>query len=309
MYTEFKNGPLAERAGVSETVTLPNDIMELVKTAVDKTTPKQLMKRAASGDAESLEAFGRSLSVEEGKLLEAVVIALARRSTDLVVLTGMRLPVTDAAVAIIEHNDRSKVRSLSIDPESKSKRGYFPDIVLANRNTAEAFVVDVKRSVASYALGNRLNELTTRMQAAGLALPDILWRDHDRLAVNHVSVAIIDGSKTEAESSDGIWSLSALDDLLNVTGAGRVASSAIAAYRDGISHSWNGVVSEIAGALNRQNLENKAGNNFRKPRSMNSKKTGTRLKRASAQSVKEQMTTVTVGLFRPLDGQTEHTRH
>lgn len=226
---------------------IPGDIHLLVQNALDRTMHMDATRHAVSGDSEGLAALGRSITVDEGRLLESVVIALARRNPDIAVLSGLKLPVSDAALALIERNaDQGTISSLSLDPEGRSRRHYHPDLVLANHRTAEAIVIDVKRSLGGYLGSSKLSELKTRMQAAGLVLPDILWRDHQRLAVKRVSVAIIDGSRTDQDVTEGIWSLARLDELCGVPGAGVIAQSAIAAYRRGISELWS---SAIRGAV------------------------------------------------------------
>ncbi len=299
MKNEFVDGLLAEGFAVSGVAPLPGDVLELVNAAIEKTMKPNVLKLAASGDAEGLESLGRSIAVEEGKLLEAVVIALACRNQDMTVLTGMKLPVADAALAIIEHNDSRKVQTLSIDPESKAKRSYYPDLVLANRKSAEAIVIDVKRSVASYVMGNRLGELTTRMQAAGLVLPDILWRDHDRLAVSHVTVAIVDGSRTDAGSANGIWSLSQLDDLLGVPGLGKIAQSAIASFRSGIGRYWKDAVMAVSSVYAYQAAPQFFDDNIIALRSASSPEKVSKPHCRSRELKPSRVHTVKVGLVRP----------
>ncbi len=311
MMNNVMNGPWVEGFDVSGLAPLPGDVFELVKIAVEKTMETTITGLAASGGAEALETLGHNISTEEGRLLEAVVIALARRNSDLTVLTGMKLPVTDAALAIIERNDTSKVQALSLDPENRSKRAYFPDLILANRSTSEAIVIDVKRSVTSYVIGGKLNDLKTRMQAAGLVLPDILWREHDRLAVNRVSIGIIDGSKTETDATDGIWPLSRLDELLGLGNAGTIAQSAIAAFRKDIAREWKQAVESMFMTMSR-NVRSSAistaelsGNHFR-PEVMDGLQNKATVelkakpKRRRGRPRKARPTqTVTVGLFRP----------
>ncbi len=311
MTNNVMSGHLAEGFGVSSALPLPGDVFELVKQAVAKTLVPDVLTGAASGNAEALETLGRSISVEEGKLLEAVVIALARRNPDMTVLTGMKLPVTDAALAIIERNDTSKVQALSLDPENRSKRAYFPDLILANRLTSEAIVIDVKRSIASYVIGGKLNDLKTRMQAAGLVLPDILWREHDRLAVNRVSIGIIDGSKTETDAADGIWPLSRLDELLGLGNAGTIAQSAIAAFRKDIAREWRQAVESVFAATSKGvrssaiSVVEQSGNHFRadaidglQNKAMVELKAKPKRRRGRPRKARPAQT-VTVGLFRP----------
>ena len=45
-------------------------------------------------------------------------------------------------------------------------------------------ILDMKRSIVSYADTNRLEELKAKMMAAALILPDWLYREHKRLYVD-----------------------------------------------------------------------------------------------------------------------------
>ena len=134
------------------------------------------------------------------------------------------------------------------------------------------------------------------MQAAGLVLPEILWRHHNRLAVSHVSIAIIDGSRDDHDVSEGIWGLSRLDELIGVAEAGTMAQSAIDLFRRGICELWTDAIREFVG---------------RDEASVHAAAAETQVSEiASAAEVKpkrgrgrprkpEQPRTVTVGLFRP----------
>ncbi len=288
-------GRVAEQFRASASTPIPADIHILVQQAVEQTMHCEATRLAVSGDSEGLASLGRSIAVEEGKLLESVIIALARRNKHFTVLTGVKLPVLDAAIAIIESNQTGAVGSLALDPDGRSKRSYYPDLILADRNTQEAVVVDVKRSVASYLGSSKLGELKTRMQAAGLALPDLLWREHNRLAVNQVSVAIIDGSKSDADVSGGIWPLDRLDELFGFPGAGVIAQSAIAGFRRGISSIWTEAISTQAALPSQPAL---AVPPAPEPVSHAPVKRG-RGRPRKASTPTQSLRTVTVGLFKP----------
>lgn len=291
-------GLVAECFGASASTPIPGDIHLLVQEALERTMHQDATRQAVAGDSEGLAALGRSITVDEGRLLECVVIALARRNVDIAVLSGLKLPISDAALALIERNsDAGTISSLSLDPEGRSRRHYHPDLVLANRKTAEAIVIDVKRSLGGYLGGSKLSELKIRMQAAGLVLPDILWRDHQRLAVKHVSVAIIDGSRTDQDVTEGIWSLARLDELTDVPGAGVIAQSTIAAYRRGISELWSRAIRHAAGCGKNAIVDNAA----KAEPALLSTPTEPQAKRPRGRPRKTpaQLRTVTVGLFRP----------
>ncbi|MBP2562245.1 hypothetical protein J2T08_001687 [Neorhizobium galegae] len=294
--TTILTGLVAECFDASAATPIPGDIHQLVQEALERTMHQEATRQAVSGDSEGLAALGRSITVDEGRLLESIVVALARRNGDFAVLSGMKLPVSDAALALIERNsDEGTISSLSLDPEGRSRRHYHPDLVLANRRTSEAIVIDVKRSLGGYLGGSKLSELKNRMQAAGLVLPDILWRDHQRLAVKRVSVAIIDGSRTDTDVSDGIWSLARLDELTGVPGAGVIAQSATIAYRRGICDLWARAIRDAVGSAANHIVDSadkvKPAVTIDPPQA--------KRPRGRPRKTTAPLRTVTVGLFRP----------
>ena len=173
-------GLVAECFDASAGTPLPGEIHQLVREALERTMHQEATRQAVSGDSEGLAVLGRSITVDEGRLLESVVIALARRNPDIAVLSGLKLPVSDAALALIERNaDDGTIGSLSLDPEGRSRRHYHPDLVLANRRTAEAIVIDVKRSLAGYLGGSKLSELKNRRESrcSRRAHHSVAWRN------------------------------------------------------------------------------------------------------------------------------------
>lgn len=235
--SKIHNGRSAEPFPVPE-ARLPANLEALVTLACERAIDPTLVRSAAGGDLDAIESIGRMLASEEGRLLEAIVIALARSDTRQDVLVGMKLPVLRIAAELAERNTLDAYRRLSVDPESRSSTSYHPDLVLVDRARRSAIIIDVKRSLGGYSGGGSLGKLQKRMEAAACVLPEVLWRHHQRLAVESVGIAIIDGARTSADINDGLWSLSRLDDLLGVRGAGSAAQSAIEAFRSAFRGRW-----------------------------------------------------------------------
>ncbi|RFC65930.1 hypothetical protein DYI37_00065 [Fulvimarina endophytica] len=181
----------------------------------------------------AVAALIRSVSFHEGKLLEDAMIAIGVANPDLVVLgSGVRLPVTAAALEAVAHNRSGALVGLSFDADAKAKSTYTPDLVTVNRRYRSALVIDVKRSLASYLDTHRLSELRTRMLAASLILPDWLYKERKRLAVDSVGIAIVDGSSGTSDHGSGLWSLSEIDDLLEIEGAAAAIIAMRARFAD-----------------------------------------------------------------------------
>jgi hypothetical protein len=154
--------------------------------------------------------------VLEGRLLEHGIRLLAGCNPDLVVLTqNIRLPVSPAALQLVEKNDEALYRQLTLDIDAPTRKSYTPDLIIVHRPTSVAYVVDVKRSLSSYE-STRIGELKTRMLAGSLVVPDLLYRDHHRLVVTEVRVVIIEASGSRPDIERGVWPLSHLDHLLPV---------------------------------------------------------------------------------------------
>jgi hypothetical protein len=227
--------------------TAPPAVARLVEQAIGATVTPEIARSAVEGNAESLASLGRTIAVQEGHLLEAIIIALASTHPSRVTLSDLRLPVLPAAVEVIKRNRRKLYEGISFEAHSNpSAATYHPDLVIVDATSRCAVIIDVKRSLSGYLGGSKLLELQQRMTASGLVLPDVLWRDHQRLAVETVGTAIIDGSKTSTDVSDGVWPLSRLDDLLQIEGASRLAIESMEAFRCGIRKQWQTAIAEVA---------------------------------------------------------------
>ncbi len=193
---------------------------------------------ALSSGLTDVSALLRTVPAAEGRLIERGVGLIAGLNPDLVVLTeNIRLPVTKAALDLVERNDPRHYASLTLDADSGGRRGYTPDLIIVNRKTRLAYVVDVKRSLSSYD-AVRLQELKRRMLAAALTVPDLLYREHHRLVAEEVQVVILDAQNASRDNSTGIWPVSDLDHLLSVEGAGKAIAYLRRCFQQGIEQNW-----------------------------------------------------------------------
>ena len=161
----------------------------------------------------------RSVSFHEGRLLERGLAVIAAGHPDLEVLgKPLKLPLVEAAVQAISNNSWDVLKGVSFDCDMRTERTYTPDLIIVNRGTRRALVIDLKRSLAAYG-DSTLADLKARMMAAGLVLPDFLYKRHKRLSISHVDIAVIDGASHKSDHTQGIWKISELDDLLGLPGA------------------------------------------------------------------------------------------
>ncbi|ANV26260.1 hypothetical protein [Agrobacterium pusense] len=161
----------------------------------------------------------RAVSFREGKLLEQAVERLAKANPNITVLTqSLKLPLVKAALEAVSGNDWQSLDGIKLDCEAPAKGSYTPDLILVNRARHTAYILDLKRSLASYGDTSRLEELKLKMMASAMVLPDWLYKNHKRLMVDTVEVAIVDGASRPSDHASGIWALSEIDDLLEIDG-------------------------------------------------------------------------------------------
>ncbi|MBP2460181.1 MULTISPECIES: hypothetical protein [unclassified Rhizobium] len=161
----------------------------------------------------------RAISFREGKLLEQAVERLSKANPDLTVLThSIKLPLVKTAIEAIAGNAWHDLDGIKLDWEAPAKGSYTPDLIIVNRARHSAFILDLKRSLASYGDTSRLEELKAKMMAAAMILPDWLYKTQKRVMVDTVGVAIVDGASRPSSHETGIWALSEIDDLLEIDG-------------------------------------------------------------------------------------------
>lgn len=210
-------------------------IEEIVAPALSADT----LSRALATSMTDIASILRAVPVAEGRLLERGIALIASLNADLVVLTGnLRLPVTKAAAEIVEMNDPALYRALSLDADIGGRKSYTPDLLILNRKTEVAHLVDVKRSLGSYEV-SRIAELKSRMLAAALVVPDLLYKEHRRLHAKEVRVVILNAENQRCDIDSGVWPLSHLDHLLEVAGAGEVMAKLRALFQARIEANWS----------------------------------------------------------------------
>ncbi|QLF68193.1 hypothetical protein FE840_000680 [Peteryoungia desertarenae] len=196
-----------------------------------------LLEALSSGLAD-VSCLLRTVPAAEGRLIERGIGLIAGLNPDLVVLTeNIRLPVTKAALDVVERNDPRNYASLTLDADAGGRRGYTPDLIIVNKKTRLAYVVDVKRSLSSYD-APRLQDLKRRMLAGALTVPDLLYREHHRLVAGEVQVVILDAQNANRDTPTGIWPVADLDHLLSIEGAGKAIAYLRRSFQQGIEQNW-----------------------------------------------------------------------
>ena len=223
-----------------------------------------------------MEALGRGLEVaatlmravpiQEGRLLEQGIALLAGYNPDLRALTeNIRLPVTPAALQLVELNNEAHYRRLTLDADSGGRKGYTPDMLMVHQSKRLAYVVDVKRTLNSYE-STRIVDLKNRMLASSLVVPDLLYKEHRRISVDEVRAVIINADGQKVDIDHGVWPLSHLDLLLEIDGAGLVIEWMRTQFASAVERNWKAAVRQLADSFTRKRDgagdRSKAGTDF-----------------------------------------------
>nr|WP_245441391.1 hypothetical protein [Rhizobium phaseoli] len=196
------------------------DFATLIEKAIAAIADGEPVEDEILGHYVNVASLVRAVSFREGKLLEQAVERLAKVNPDLVVLMqSIKLPLVKAAIEAVAGNDWRQLEGVRLDCEAPAKGSYTPDLIVVNRAKRAAFVLDLKRSLASYGDTSRLEELKLKMLASAMVLPDWLYKTQKRTMVETVGVAIVDGASRPSDHAAGVWALSEIDDLLEIDGA------------------------------------------------------------------------------------------
>ncbi len=179
------------------------------------------------GDFSDLVSFVRSVAFHEGRLLEWGIAAVARCNPHLLILPPDRpMPIVPAAVQLLKKNEWCELQGIRLPSEVHTNKTYTPDLFIANRARHAGLIIDVKRSLASYA-ESKLEDLRFRMMAVAAIASSWLSERQGPVLVE-VGTAIIDGADVASDHDKGVFKLSEIGDLLEVENAG----SALTRLRD-----------------------------------------------------------------------------
>ena len=196
------------------------DLELLIDRAIAAIADGEPVEDEILGHYVHIASLVRAVSFREGKLLEQAVERLARVNPNVTVLTqSLKLPLVKAALEAVSGNDWSSLDGIKLDCEAPARGSYTPDLIVVNRARHTAYILDLKRSLASYGDTSRLDELKMKMMASAMVLPDWLYKHQKRMMVDTVEVAIVDGASRPSDHANGVWALSEIDDLLEIDGA------------------------------------------------------------------------------------------
>ncbi|WP_412050565.1 hypothetical protein ACK6D9_02940 [Hoeflea sp. Naph1] len=211
---------------------------DLINELVASSLSAELLAQSLAGGMDDIATMVRAIPGHEGRLIERGIALVARCNPDLVVLTqNLRLPVTATALQLVGMNEPQHYRALTLDADHGGRKTYTPDLLIVNSRTKVAHVVDAKRSLISYESA-RIDELKTRMLAAALVVPDLLYKEHHRLVAEEVRIVILNAQNRKTDIDAGIWPMSHLDHLVEVAGAGEAIGLLQQSFRSRITANW-----------------------------------------------------------------------
>lgn len=199
---------------------LESELDALIDQAIATIVEGDIVEDEILGHYVHIASLVRAVSFREGKLLELAIELISKVRPDLLVLTkSLRLPLVKAALEAVANNNWSTLDGVLLDCEAPAKGTYTRDLIIVDLTRRLGYILDVKRSLASYGDTSRLEELKAKMMASALVLPDWLYKHHKRLMIDTVGVAILDGASRPSDHENGVWALDELDDLLGISGA------------------------------------------------------------------------------------------
>jgi len=132
------------------------------------------------------------------------------------------------------NNEWREIQGIRLPSEVHANKTYTPDLFVANRARHSGLIIDVKRSLGSYA-ENKLETLRFRMLAVAAIASSWLGERQGPVLVE-VSTAIIDGADISSDHERGVFKISEIGDLLEVDEAGEAMTRLRDMFAERVQH-------------------------------------------------------------------------
>lgn len=213
------------------------------------------------GKYSEFASVARSVAFHEGKLLEWGIAAIARCNPDLVILPPDRpMPIVPAAIELLKKNEWREIQGIRLPSEVYANKTYTPDLFIANRARHSGLIIDVKRSLGSYA-ESKLEGLRFRMLAVAAIASSWLSERQGPVLVE-VSTAIIDGADTSSDHEKGVFKLSEIGDLLEVDEAGDAMTRLRDMFAERVKNELDSQCRKVIGTANSSATQSAADVDF-----------------------------------------------
>ncbi len=226
-----------------------DQIASLLSEQFDARSLKTRVSDAVRGGPEVTRSLLQALTQAEGALAEQAIGVFAQSNPDLIVLRDpISLPVTEAALELVDLNEPEALRCVAVSSNRRARRDYRPDLLIVDRKTGRATLIEVKRSLAAYDSA-RVDAMTRTMLAASMSLPELSFKELRRLSITNVDIALVVADNSKSNIERGVWPSDRIDELIGVAGAGKALGKVRALARARIEAAWRDVLREMRAPL------------------------------------------------------------
>lgn len=231
---------------------LPSFEAQIASLLSEQFEPSSLLVRvsdAVRAGPEATRTLLQALTQAEGALAEQAIGVFAQSNPDMIVLRDpISLPVTEAALELVDLNEPAALRCVAVSSNRRARRDYRPDLLIVDRKTGLATIMEVKRSLSAYDTA-RVDAMTRTMLAASMSLPELSFKELRRLAITNVDIALVVADNRKANIERGVWPADRIDELIGVVGAGNALGKVREMARARIDAAWREVMREMSAPL------------------------------------------------------------
>lgn len=226
-----------------------DQIASLLSEQFEAQSLRARVSDAVRGGPEATRTLLQALTQAEGALAEQAIGVFAQSNPDLIVLRDpISLPVTEAALELVDLNEPAALRCVAVSSNRRARRDYRPDLLIVDRKTGVATIIEVKRSLSAYDSA-RVDAMTRTMLAASMSLPELSFKELRRLSITHVDIALVVADNRKANLERGVWPADRIDELIGVIGAGKALGKIRELAKARIDAAWCDVMREMSTPL------------------------------------------------------------
>lgn len=174
------------------------------------------------GAFSALLGFFRSAAMQEGLLIEAAIRHTIEIHPGLKLLPARAMPVVPAALEMLKRTAPDLVGAIRFPLKAHTTESYRPDLFVANPARHTGLIIDVKRRLLAHRPAD-IDRLRVRMLAAASIAPEWVLEQRGP-ALSEIETAIVDGADEVSDHGRGVFKISELDGLLEVSGAAAFVS-------------------------------------------------------------------------------------
>lgn len=194
----------------------------LIEDAVRASMAGETRDDDTFGAFSTLLGFFRSAAMQEGLLIEAAIRHTIETHPGLRLLPARAMPVVPGALDMLKRTAPHLVGAIRFPLSTHTTESYRPDLFVANPARHTALIIDVKRRLLAHRPAD-IDRLRIRMLAAASIAPEWVLEQRGP-ALSEIETAIVDGADEVSDHGRGVFKISELDGLLEVSGAAAFVS-------------------------------------------------------------------------------------